>query len=95
MTDERYFTTMQGKLVNLGDDVQDEAIDNMQMKMLKNISTCDYVATRNLFEQSKNIELTISLIFTSNHIFKSWEKGEAYRRRVDWLPMFGKPKRER
>ena len=95
MTDERYFTTMQGKLVNLGDDVgRFEAIDNEQMKMLKNISTCDYVATRNLFEQSKNIELTISLIFTSNHILRSWEKGEAYKRRVDWMPMFGKPKKK-
>jgi putative DNA primase/helicase len=94
MTDERYFTTMQGKLVNLGDDVEDSSIDNEQMKMLKNISTCDYVATRNLFEQSKNIELTISLIFTSNHILRSWEKGEAYKRRVDWMPMFGKPKKK-
>jgi putative DNA primase/helicase len=94
MTDERYFTTMQGKLVNLGDDVEDSSIDHEQMKMLKNISTCDYVATRNLFEQSKDIELTISLIFTSNHILRSWEKGEAYKRRVDWMPMFGKPKKK-
>ena len=51
---------------------------NEQMKILKNISTCDYVATRNLFEMSKEIELTLSLIFTSNHILKSFEKGEAY-----------------
>jgi putative DNA primase/helicase len=94
MTDERYFTTMQGKLVNLGDDVQDEAINHEQMKVLKNISTCDYVATRNLFEQSKDIELTLSLIFTSNHILKSFEKGESYRRRVDWCPMYGKPKKK-
>ena len=91
MTDERYFTTMQGKLVNLGDDLEDSAIDHEQMKILKNISTCDYVATRNLFEQSKNIELTISLIFTSNHILRSWEKGESYKRRINWMPMFGKP----
>jgi putative DNA primase/helicase len=94
MTDERYFTTMQGKLCNLGDDLEDSSIDHEQMKVLKNISTCDYVATRNLFEQSKNIELTISLIFTSNHILRSWEKGEAYKRRVDWMPMFGKPKKK-
>ena len=94
MTDERYFTTMQGMLVNLGDDLEDSSIDHEQMKILKNISTCDYVATRNLFEQSKNIELTISLIFTSNHILRSWEKGESYKRRVDWMPMFGKPKRK-
>lgn len=91
MTDERYFTTMQNKLVNLGDDVQDEAINNEQMKILKNISTCDFVTTRNLFEQSRDIELTVSLIFTSNHILKSFEKGEAYKRRVDWLPMYTKP----
>lgn len=91
MTDERYFTTLQNKLVNLGDDVQDEAINNEQMKILKNISTCDFVSTRNLFEQSKDTELTASLIFTSNHILKSFEKGEAYKRRVDWLPMYSKP----
>ena len=91
MTDERYFTTLQNKLCNLGDDVQDEAINNEQMKMLKNISTCDVVAARNLFEQSREVELTLSLIFTSNHILKSFEKGEAYRRRVDWLPMYSKP----
>jgi putative DNA primase/helicase len=94
MTDERYFTTMQGKLVNLGDDVEDKAIDHEQMKIIKNISTCDYVATRNLFEQSKDIELTLSLIFTSNHILKSFEKGESYRRRVNWCPMYGKPKKK-
>ena len=94
MADERYFTTLQNKLCNLGDDVQDEAINNEQMKVLKNISTCDYVATRNLFEQSKDIELTLSLIFTSNHILKSFEKGDSYKRRVDWLPMFSKPRKK-
>jgi putative DNA primase/helicase len=91
MVDERYFATLQNKLVNLGDDVQDEAINNEQMKVLKNISTCDFVATRNLFEMSKEVELTLSLIFTSNHVLKSFEKGESYKRRVDWLPMFSKP----
>jgi putative DNA primase/helicase len=91
MVDERYFTTMQNKLCNLGDDVQDEAINNEQMKILKNLSTCDFVSARNLFEQSREVELTLSLIFTSNHVLKSFEKGEAYRRRVQWVPMFNKP----
>lgn len=91
MSDERYFTTMQGKLVNLGDDIQDEAINHEQMKHLKNISTCDYVSTRELFKQSREVELTTTLIFTSNHILKSFEKGESYKRRVDWLPMYTKP----
>jgi putative DNA primase/helicase len=94
MVDERYFTTLQNKLVNLGDDVEDQAIDNEQMKVIKNISTCDFVATRNLFEQSKEVELTLSLIFTSNHVLKSFEKGESYRRRVDWCPMFSKPSKK-
>lgn len=92
MTDERYFTTMQNKLVNLGDDLESETINNEQMKILKNISTCDFVSTRNLFEQSKNVELSTSLIFTSNSILKSFEKGTAYKRRVDWLPIYSKPK---
>jgi putative DNA primase/helicase len=64
------------------------------MKLLKNISTCDFISTRNLFEQSKDIELTLSLIFTSNHILKSFEKGESYKRRVDWLPIYTKPARK-
>lgn len=91
MSDERYFTTMQGKLVNLGDDIQDAAINHEQMKHLKNISTCDFVSTRELFKQSREVELTATLIFTSNHILKSFEKGESYKRRVDWLPMYTKP----
>lgn len=37
------------------------------------------------------MELTASLIFTSNHQLKSFEKGEAYKRRVMWLPMYTKP----
>jgi putative DNA primase/helicase len=94
MSDERYFTTMQGKLANLGDDIQDEAINHEQMKHLKNISTCDFVATRELFKQSREVELTTTLIFTSNHILKSFEKGESYKRRVDWLPMYSKPKKK-
>lgn len=94
MTDERYFGSLQGKLANLGDDVHDETINHEQMKALKNLSTCDFVATRNLFEMSRDVELTISLIFTSNHILKSFEKGVAYQRRVDWLPMYSKPKKK-
>ncbi|MEP9852137.1 phage/plasmid primase, P4 family [Staphylococcus aureus] len=91
MSDERYFSQMKGKLANLGDDIQDEPINNEQMKILKNISTCDFVSMRQLYKQSENVELTCSLIFTSNHILKSFEKGTAYQRRVLWLPMFSTP----
>jgi putative DNA primase/helicase len=90
IADERYFVGLQGKLFNLGDDIQDQPIDHEQMKRLKNIATCDFVATRQLFKQSKDTVLTASMIFTSNHPLKTFEKGEAYQRRVVWMPMFNK-----
>jgi len=94
MTDERYLNVLSGKLANLGDDIQDQPINHEQMKMLKNISTCDFVEIRKLYANANSVELTPTLIFTSNHIIKSFEKGESYKRRVDWLPMYGKPKKK-
>lgn len=94
MTDERYFVTMNGRLANLGDDIEDKPLDNVQIKIIKNISTCDFVATRELFKQSKEVELTTSLIFTSNHILKSFEKGESLKRRILWLPIYSKPSKK-
>ena len=88
MSDERYVVNMKGKLANLGDDIQDEPINNEQMKQLKNISTCDFIEIRELYKQSMSIQLTTTLIFTSNHILKSFEKGKSYKRRVMWLPMY-------
>lgn len=93
-TDERYLNTFMGKLANLGDDIQDQAIDDKAMKMLKNISTCDDISIRKLYENAQTSKFTGSLIFTSNHIIKSWEKGESYKRRVMWLPMYTKPKKK-
>ena len=92
MSDERYIVSLKGKLANLGDDIQDEPINNKQMKILKNISTCDYIAIRELYSKPMQLVLTTSLIFTSNHILKSFEKGDSYKRRVVWLPMYSKPK---
>lgn len=90
LTDERYLTAFKGKLANLGDDLQDNAINDKGMKILKNLSTCDYISTRELYKTAENMYFTGSLIFTSNHILKSWEKGESYKRRVVWLPMYSK-----
>ncbi len=94
MMDERYLNVMKGKLANLGDDIQDEPINNEQMKMLKNISTCDRIELRELYKSAQSVSLSTSLIFTSNHILKTFEKGEAYKRRVDWMPMYTKPKKK-
>lgn len=93
-SDERYLPSFKGKLANLGDDIQDQAIDDKDMKILKNLSTCDYISTRELYKGAEDMFFTGSLIFTSNHILKSWEKGESYKRRVMWLPMYTKVKKK-
>lgn len=92
LVDERYSNTLSGKLVNLGDDVEDKPIDEKKMKMLKNISTADQVSLRKLYSDATTASLSSTLIFTTNHILKSFEKGESYKRRVMWCPMYGKPK---
>lgn len=94
LSDERYLPSFKGKLANLGDDIQDQAIDDRNMKVLKNISTCDYISTRELYKSAEDMYFTGSLIFTSNHMLKSWEKGESYKRRVLWLPMYTKVKKK-
>lgn len=90
LTDDRYKVTMIGKLANLGDDIQADAINNDQMKILKNISTADTIETRHMYSESESTTFTTKLYFTTNSDIKSFEKGYAYKRRVVWLPMFNK-----
>ena len=90
LTDDRYKVTMIGKLANLGDDIEAEAIDNDQLKVLKNISTADTVATRHMYAESESTTFTTKLYFTTNSDISSFEKGYAYKRRIVWLPMFNK-----
>lgn len=91
LPDERYAYNIEGKLANLGDDIVDKPITNEEMKMLKNISTCDTVMVRALHKMARQTRLTASLIFTSNNMLKTHEKGDSYQRRVNWCPMFNKP----
>ena len=58
------------------------------MKVLKNITTCDYISAREMYKNAESMYFTGSLIFTSNHLIKSFEKGKSYKRRVMWLPMY-------
>lgn len=90
LVDDRFKVTMVGKLANLGDDIEAEAIDNDQLKVLKNISTADTVATRHLYSESESATFTAKLYFTTNSDISSFEKGYAYKRRIVWLPMFNK-----
>jgi len=90
LSDDRFKVTMIGKLANLGDDIEADAINNDQLKVLKNITTADTVVTRRLYSQSEPATFTTKLYFTTNSDIKSFEKGYAYKRRVVWLPMFNK-----
>lgn len=90
LVDDRYKVTMIGKLANLGDDIEAEAINNDQLKVLKNISTADTVTTRHMYSESESATFTTKLYFTTNSDIKSFEKGYAYKRRILWLPMFNK-----
>lgn len=90
LSDATYLASFRGKLANLGDDVQARPINDKHMKILKNITTCDYVSSRELYKGSVDMYFTGTLIFTSNHLIKSFEKGESYKRRVLWLPMYTK-----
>lgn len=90
LTDERYKVTMLGKLANLGDDIEPAAINDAELKILKNISTADTVTTRHMFAESISATFTLKLYFTTNSNIRSFEKGYAYKRRIVWLPMFNK-----
>lgn len=90
LVDDRFNVTMIGKLANLGDDIEAEAIDEPQLKMLKNISTADTISTRHMYSESESATFTTKLYFTTNSDIKSFEKGYAYKRRIQWLPMFNK-----
>lgn len=90
LTDTRYQVNMIGRLANLGDDVEPEAINNKEMKALKNMATADTIETRYLYKQSFNATFTAKLFFTTNADLRTFEKGYAYKRRVKWLPMFNK-----
>lgn len=93
MTNESYFTNIEGKLANLGDDIQNEPITGKQMRKLKNVSTADSITLRALYENARPAQPIATLIFTSNNILKSFDKDESYKRRVVWCPMFSKPKK--
>mgnify|MGYP001285149200 FL=1 len=90
LSKESYLSSFKGKLANLGDDIQNQPMDDDDMKMLKNLSSADSVSTRELYSQSETVQFTGTLIFTSNHVIKSWEKGDSVKRRIVWLPMFTK-----
>lgn len=94
LTDERYLFSIADKLANLGDDIEDKPIDTKGAKILKNISTCDTIEMRKLHENSQSATPMATLIFTTNHMIKTFEKSDAIKRRFIWCPMYTKVKKK-
>ncbi|PEL03941.1 DUF5906 domain-containing protein [Bacillus sp. AFS017336] len=94
LSDDRFIYGMKGALANLGNDIEDQAIDSKTMSNLKSISSGDEIEVRALYGMPITETITATQIFTTNHILKSFEKGNAWERRAVWCPMFAPPERE-
>lgn len=88
--DPKYVPSLIGKLVNLGDDIEDKPINKEQFKTIKNISTADAIEVRKLYQEPFSAVVTAKLIFTSNSDIKTFDKGDALKRRICWMPMFNR-----
>lgn len=92
LKDDRKITSAVGKLANLGDDVSaKKAMDDETTKRLKNITSADSIEFRPLYSNPKKVIISPTLIFTTNKIIKTWEKGNSIKRRIIWCPMLYKP----
>lgn len=93
LKDDKKITSTVGKLANLGDDVSaKKAMDDETTKRLKNITSADSIEFRPLYSNPKKAIIAPTLIFTTNKIIKTWEKGNSIKRRIIWCPMLYKPK---
>ena len=88
MGDDHYIPSMVGKLVNLGDDVEDKPIGTKPFKVIKNITTGDDIEIRRLYKDPEHVQILTKLIFTSNSDIRTFDKGPALKRRMYWMPMF-------
>jgi putative DNA primase/helicase len=90
LTDTYAAADMIGKLANLGDDIEGSTLDDEQVRMLKNISTCDTFKVREIYKAPVMMTMTATMIFTTNNTIRTFEKSNAISRRIRWLPMFSK-----
>lgn len=85
---ESYCNRLDGKMLNLGDDIESKTITKEQWKMIKNITAADSTMVRRLYENATEVMLIVKLIFTSNTDIRTIDKGYALERRLRWMPMF-------
>lgn len=88
LADATRINSLTGKLVNLGDDVEDKPLGKTQFKHIKNITSADTVTIRRLYKEAESVVLQAKLIYTSNSDLRTFDKGHALERRMCWVPMF-------
>jgi len=92
LIDRTKIVSLKNKIINVGDDIENMPLKDNLVATLKNISTADGMATREMYGKTENnTTLFATMIFSSNHILTSFEKGFSYKRRVVWLPMYKRP----
>ena len=77
----------ENKLINIGDDIQKQSIDDDAMNNLKQISSGDSTTGRDIREKARQVQIKSALLFTTNSLLKSFEKDNAWKQRVRWLPI--------
>lgn len=82
---------LKGKLVNVVDEIEKDPIKNHAMRIIKSASSCSSGSLREIYGSAENnIVLFSNLIFNSNHLLKTWEKGNSIIRRLRWVPILKK-----
>lgn len=85
-----YSGNLVGKLANTTDDMRNQPLDDDKLKIIKNITSGDRISVRNLYKESQDVRINATLIFTSNHVVKSFEKSDSFTRRIVWLEIKNK-----
>lgn len=88
LSDKDNVLELSNVLINIGEDLEDSPINTTIMERVKSISAADPIQLRGLYEKAKSGKIIMPvLLFTSNHILSTFEKGLSWQRRAYWLPM--------
>lgn len=80
--------SLHGMLANISEEVQNKAIKQDILSIIKNITAWDPITLRQLYKGAENdMIITSSLLCTSNHILPIYENNKAIDRRFVWIPV--------
>lgn len=86
LEDEQKLIGLKNTMVCIGEDIKDAAINANVMERLKNVSAADEITLRALYSKASNcITICTNLIYTTNHVLSSFEKGKSWQRRAIWI----------